>query len=135
MFILHFSFDVVSVILRCESNCCPVKVHNLMAHVSKAVVLALILFFFVYTLCYLYCLPCSFLCGVTSCFLHAFTLGKLTWLAYSLCAVGLISLSCKGSRHVQPTVCSQLDNSLSHLFYFELSAWLSLNGHNLVILR
>lgn len=106
-----------------------------MAHASKAVVLALILFFFVYTLCYLYCLPCSFLCSVTSCFLHAFTLGKLIWLACSLCAVGLISLSCKGSRHVQPTVCSQLDNSLSHLFYFELSAWLSLNGHNLVILR
>ena len=61
MFILHFSFDVVSVILRGESNCCPVKVYNLMAYANKAVVLALILFFFMYTLWYLYCLLCSFL--------------------------------------------------------------------------
>ena len=133
VFILHFSFDVVSVILRGESYCCLVNVYNLMAHANETVVLALILFFFVFALWYLYCLPCSFLFSVTSCFLHAFT--RKTNQARLLCAVGLISFSCPASRHMQRTFCGQLDNSLSCLFYFELSTWLSLNGHILVILR
>ena len=53
VFILLFSFDVV-VILRGESNCWFVSVYNWAAYANETVLLALMLFFFVYMLSHLY---------------------------------------------------------------------------------
>ena len=79
VFILLFSFDVVVVILRGESNCWFVSVYNWAAYANETVLLALMLFFFVYMLSHLYFF--YIVHSVTACFLHAVTFRKLTRLA------------------------------------------------------
>lgn len=76
-----------------------------MAHANKAVVLVLMLFFFVYTSWHLYCLPCLFLCSVTV-FLKCIHFKKTNQVRL-LCTVGLINLICKASRHAQRALYSQ----------------------------
>lgn len=81
VFILHFSFDVVSVILRGESYCCLVNVYNLMAHANETVVLALILFFFVCSHCGIFIVCLVHFCSVSLHVSYMHSLGKLTRLA------------------------------------------------------